>query len=111
MIQSLTFFPPKSLALIWFLALFNRASLDSSLKKKKKTCDVRKMQNLCFPWRRGTTHIRFYIFLMEEKPLCIGENGQKKEGRSPSLKTGFFRQVRELKIQRKNPGSAFGDRG
>jgi hypothetical protein len=26
--------------------------------------------------------------------------------RSRSLKTGFFRQVRELKIQRKNPGSA-----
>jgi len=26
--------------------------------------------------------------------------------RSPLLKTGFFRQVRELKIQRKNPGSA-----
>jgi hypothetical protein len=23
------------------------------------------------------------------------------------LKTGFFRQVRELKIQRKNPGGAF----
>jgi hypothetical protein len=27
--------------------------------------------------------------------------------RSSLLKTGFFRQVRELKIQRKNPGSAF----
>jgi hypothetical protein len=26
--------------------------------------------------------------------------------RSRLLKTGFFRQVRELKIQRKNPGSA-----
>jgi hypothetical protein len=26
--------------------------------------------------------------------------------RSPSLKTGFFRQVRELKIERKNCGSA-----
>jgi hypothetical protein len=23
------------------------------------------------------------------------------------LKTGFFRQVRELKMQKKNPGSAF----
>jgi hypothetical protein len=26
--------------------------------------------------------------------------------RSRLLKTGFFRQVRELKIQKKNPGSA-----
>ncbi len=49
-----------------------------------------------FPLPPGT------FFHCRRSPLA----GTFHRRRSPLLKTGFFRQIRELKIQRKNPGSA-----
>jgi len=55
----------------------------------------------------------FFLFLQIVTAWLVPSAGQKIPAqpgwylpRSRLLKTGFFRQVRELKIQRKNPGSA-----
>ncbi len=94
--------------------LVSRASIDSSLNKKK-TCDVSKRQNLCFPWKRGTTTIGLCIFSRggnhyvldngQTIPVLYNLVGTFHHKRSLLLKTGFFRQAKELKIQRKIPGS------
>jgi hypothetical protein len=64
----------------------------------------------------GKAELRFFYFLEIVTGWLAPSAGQKilvlaatfHPKRSRLLKTGFFIQVRELKIQRKNPGSALG---
>ncbi len=64
-------------------------------------------------WRRACTQVLFLHKSGGARTFSFFRNSDRVVGtfpwcrRSPLLETGFFRQVREMKIQRKNPGSAF----
>jgi hypothetical protein len=55
--------------------------------------------------------LRSFSLVEQSWDFSLCRNSDRRAGtfhhrRSRLLKTGFFMQVRELKIQRKNPGSA-----